>query len=457
MTRLKKYILRFLSASALLFLMLIGIGIGLTDASDFEAGYQNRQSSRVEDSDNPTGKTPAIEGAQPWMVALVDADTDNAYDGQFCGGSLVGPEWVLTAAHCVEENSSPEEIDLVIGRHVLSSDEGERITAAEVYIHEGYFDYDDNQDNDIALIKLSRPATVGTPINTVTDATEYTDDPGTVARATGWGIFSDDSDDFPDELHGVDIPVVTQATCKTTYGSDLLPDGLCAGLAEGGKDTCRGDSGGPLVSEDRNGNPVQIGVVSWGDECGAPGSYGVYARLTEYEQWQRDVRNGDVEPTDMSELGWGGDWDWDWWGDESDDTDEGDVDEDDWFEDEDADAEDGYVAIDSAELPDDYDLIWNDTFDGEQWAMWENWDAETVELYATENVYESLEDWANEVGVVDGRYTTINGVEVLLEQFEDEDGTLYESAAYIDNGILVEIYSMLAPSDLQIFVESLLN
>lgn len=262
-----------------------------------------------------TGKTPAEPGEQPWMVALVEADIENAYDGQFCGGSLIESDLVLTAAHCLVGFEEAHQIEAVIGRHVLSSSQGERIPAAEIYIHAGYDDYNDGEDNDIALIRLEWAATGGTPIQLINRQNAYVDDPGTVARATGWGILPEENDETPDQLHAVEIPVVSQETCQAIYGEDLLPDGLCAGLAEGGKDTCSGDSGGPLVARDDQGNPIQIGVVSWGDDCGAPESYGVYARLTMYEDWINSIQNGQIRPSDLSQYeeegGWGeGLWGW---------------------------------------------------------------------------------------------------------------------------------------------------
>ena len=283
-----------------------------------------------------TGKTPAEPGAQPWMVGLLSSDTNNGYDAQFCGGSLIAPNWVLTAAHCVEGIQNASEVDILVGRHTLSSNEGERITAAEIAVHKGYPDDADGEDNDIALIRLSRPATQGTPIKLAATTATTADDPGAQARVTGWGSLTEAGGDEPDTLHGVNLPVVSQEACKAVYGEDLLSDTICAGPESGGADSCYGDSGGPLVGRNSSGEPVQIGVVSWGDECGAAGQYGVYARVTSYQNWINNVLNGTADtltPAELPASSEGGDWDEGDWDDDSwddDSWDDGSWDDDSW-------------------------------------------------------------------------------------------------------------------------------
>ncbi len=255
---------------------------GYIDADDDFAAEQNYDDSDL--ANNSLGKSEATPGAQPWMVAQVDANESNAYYGQGCGGSLIAPQWVLTAAHCLEDTSA-NEIDYVIGRHMLSSNEGERIGAAQIILHPGYAQTD-GEDHDIALVKLERPATAGTPIALVTDATTHLDNPGVIARVTGWGQMGENDERYPDALFGVDIPLVSQATCKAQLGDDAIQAGeICAGAPEGGKDSCYGDSGGPLTVSDEKGGQALAGVVSWGDECGAANSSGVYTRVTEYNDW----------------------------------------------------------------------------------------------------------------------------------------------------------------------------
>ena len=86
------------------------------------------------------------------------------------------------------------------------------------------------------------------------------------------------------KLMQVDVPIVSQNSCKQAYGSSIHDSMVCAGLRRGGKDSCQGDSGGPLVCE-FNGKFFLEGVVSWGSGCASPGKYGVYARVRFLRQW----------------------------------------------------------------------------------------------------------------------------------------------------------------------------
>merc|ERR1711991_1128309 len=99
--------------------------------------------------------------------------------------------------------------------------------------------------------------------------------PGSVATVSGWGNQSTITDDFPNMLQKVQVPLVSNEVCNSTeaYGGQVQNTEMCAGLAQGGKDSCQGDSGGPLVIR-QNGDYVQAGIVSWGDGCAQPNKYG---------------------------------------------------------------------------------------------------------------------------------------------------------------------------------------
>ena len=228
------------------------------------------------------GGREAQPGAYPWQVALIDPLQPNTYAGQFCGGSLIDEEWVLTAAHCVE-GKEPSLIDVLVGAHRLS-DSGTRIPSAQVIPHPGY---DPTQlDHDLALIRLSTPVTY-TPISlyqTISGTSEFDHLRATVI---GWGAkeISGWSAVYPDALREVSLPLVDPTRCQQS--TEVITDAmLCAGYETLTMGACYGDSGGPLMVQQPNGSWTQIGIVSWGPYgCIASGMYDVFTRVSSYWEW----------------------------------------------------------------------------------------------------------------------------------------------------------------------------
>jgi len=197
------------------------------------------------------GGGPADPGEYPWMVALVDASTANPSNGQFCGGSLIDAEWVLTAAHCVFDwfgsVIDPEDVEVVLGINNLSDgptsgSSGQRIEVIHIIPHPAYDAA--SSDSDVALLHLAAPASlVPTTVGTIDlagpgDGTLVA--PGTIATVTGWGVTSEGSWIGSNALLEVDVPIVSNATCNapSSYNGAVTDNMLCAGLDEGGKDSC---------------------------------------------------------------------------------------------------------------------------------------------------------------------------------------------------------------------------
>lgn len=231
------------------------------------------------------GGGEADPGEWPWMVALVLAPVEDAFDGHFCGGTLIAPEWILTAAHCVKELPTAY-IDVVLGRHDLHSDEGERIGIEQKIVHPNYNSY--SLDSDLALLKLKRPSSQQ-PIQIPSLLNKpQTISSGMESMVTGWGNTSPEEMNYPERLQEVALPIVERDICNApeAYAGAITPNMLCAGYEQGGEDSCKGDSGGPLMVFDGDQTQwIQVGVVSWGEGCAEPHHYGVYTNLENFSDW----------------------------------------------------------------------------------------------------------------------------------------------------------------------------
>jgi Trypsin len=233
------------------------------------------------------GGTPAPDGSWPSIV-YVETDLHNGYAEQ-CGGTVIAPDWVATAAHCMVSRDAPypthtpADVSVVAGRHDLTDNSaGEVLTVGEIFVHDGY-DRVEGADggNDVALLHLAN-ATTAPPMLVANgvDAPSYVSPNGT-PNIAGWGVTSENGTSS-DQLLQAYVPLLPDDQCRAG-GAD--PDSrfnastmLCAGGT--GTDTCQGDSGGPLIEFTPAGAPVLWGITSWGTGCGTHQGY--YVRVTAY-------------------------------------------------------------------------------------------------------------------------------------------------------------------------------
>jgi secreted trypsin-like serine protease len=280
----------------------------------------------------------AADGAWPWQVALLVGGAPVGTDSQFCGGSMVMDQWVLTAAHCVHmpqddgtfADLKPEEVSILVGTNTLTPGSGDLIPVQGVFRHPSY---SGNQfDFDIALIKLARAPQVPYQTVEVPDA-EYGDllnRQGVTTIVTGWGL-TEGAQPTP-QLRQAQIQVLDRALCNQSMLEARAQDAadgfgyavqtlgvaeqdayaiwdelmakapmpvsenmICSGTFEGGKTSCNGDSGGPLVVPVEGGGYIQAGIVSWGLSattgrgCEETALFSAYTDISKFVPWLNEV------------------------------------------------------------------------------------------------------------------------------------------------------------------------
>ncbi|XP_058451247.1 proclotting enzyme isoform X4 [Malaya genurostris] len=253
-----------------------------------DCGQQEYSSGRI------VGGMEAPIGQWPWMAAIFLHGPKRTEF--WCGGSLIGTKYILTAAHCTRDSRqrpfAARQFTVRLGDIDLSTDAEPsapvtfRVT--EVRAHPkfsrvGFY-------NDIAILVLDRPVRkskyvipVCTPKANLPSKERMA---GRRATVVGWGTTYYGGKESTKQQQAT-LPVWRNEDCNHAYFQPITDNFLCAGFSEGGVDACQGDSGGPLMMlvEARW---TQVGVVSFGNKCGEPGYPGVYTRVSEYMQWIRE-------------------------------------------------------------------------------------------------------------------------------------------------------------------------
>lgn len=272
------------------------------------------------------GGTLAIPGAYPFQVALVLADTPPGleFSGFFCGGTLIGEKHILTAAHCLMSKDGGDgvvasDVNIYLGHTSFRG--GERIAVRNLTRHPQWNAL--NLSNDIAVLELERA-----PSQAVRTARIALAGDGAARddlRVIGWGAL-DQGAASSRQLREVALKRVDHKACLAGHVAyrERLARGIvtevatmigwskasedkliqvlnetseppvsdkviCAGADFGNRSPCYGDSGGPLFSEDQDGKPTQVGIVSWGISCRTRDVQGVFTDVSKYTGWIREV------------------------------------------------------------------------------------------------------------------------------------------------------------------------
>ncbi|KAK7507231.1 hypothetical protein BaRGS_00001166 [Batillaria attramentaria] len=216
----------------------------------------------------------------PWQAAIL-----TRWEEQYCAGTLVAPQWVLTAAHCVRKKNRKRRLVMFEG----SEDD---IRPDKDFPHPE-FDYH-TITNDIALVHLRHPVKDRSQVRyaCLPDRDDFTPDRGALCYILGWGKTRNTHLFGAETLHEAQVPLVNRKRCQKVFDYHINKTQVCAGYRKGGIDSCAGDSGGPLLCPKTTGGVTRwhlTGITSYGEGCGRRGKYGIYTKVASYLDWIKDT------------------------------------------------------------------------------------------------------------------------------------------------------------------------
>ncbi|XP_038629198.1 hyaluronan-binding protein 2-like isoform X2 [Scyliorhinus canicula] len=241
------------------------------------------------------GGTKTARGRHPWQASVQLKVPISIFDaGHQCGGALIAPCWVLTAAHCLDASSEAQHYQIILGKHNIDETElnEQKFDIEQIIMHPDYEETDTALRSDIALLKLKN---VGGQCSKETKFVRTICLPNVALPLTsecyiaGWGTI--ETGNSSKYLLDASVKLISQRACNkgASYNGVIDETMICAGNLEQGKvDSCQGDSGGPLSCV-INGQYQVYGIVSWGDRCGIKNKPGVYARVITFVNWIQEI------------------------------------------------------------------------------------------------------------------------------------------------------------------------